>query len=176
VNPVDVLGLNLEAGDGAAIVLLREQEPPRRVLPIVIGGGEAVAIASALSRGQAPRPLTHDLLGTVIDTLDARIDHVEVTAVREDTVIAELIMDGPRGPVGLDSRPSDAIGLAVLFDAPVFASDDVLEQAGAHLSAAAESRLIDVYVERFRNFLDGVDAADFEAPYGPEEPPDGATS
>ena len=74
MRPVDVLGLDVEAGNGFPLVLLREQDAPHRVLPIFIGGREAVAIAMALTGEPSPRPLTHDLLAAVIETLDARVD------------------------------------------------------------------------------------------------------
>jgi uncharacterized protein len=172
VKPVDVLGLNLEAGSGMPLVLLREQNAPHRVLPIFIGGPEAVAIALALGGQPPPRPLTHDLLAALIETLDAHVDHVEVTEVRQGTFVAELAVRGPHGGVSLDSRPSDAIALALRVDAPLFASDAVLDEAGALLSIETEDRAIDEDVERFRGFLDAVDPAEFEKPEGRDEPPD----
>jgi bifunctional DNase/RNase len=172
VKPVDVLGLNLETRSGMPLVLLREQDTPHRVLPIFIGAREAMAIALALS-GQPPsRPLTHDLLAALIETLDAHVDHVEVTEVHEGTFVAELALRGPHGGVSLDSRPSDAIALALRVDAPLFASDAVLDEAGALISIETEDRAIDEDVERFRAFLDQVEPAEFERPEGRDEPPD----
>src|ERR687891_973987 len=81
MRPVDVLGLTLEAGSEAPVVLLREQHAPYRVLPIFVGPREAMAIALALSGQSPPRPLTHDLLAALIEALDSRVDHVEVTDV-----------------------------------------------------------------------------------------------
>jgi uncharacterized protein len=120
MKPVDVLGLNLEADTGSPLVLLREQEAPHRVLPIFIGGREALAIALALSGEPPPRPLTHDLLAALIEGLDARVEHVEVTEVRDGVFVAQLAVQGPRGGVSLDSRPSDAIALALRADAPLY--------------------------------------------------------
>jgi uncharacterized protein len=172
MKPVDVLGLNLEADTGSPLVLLREQEAPHRVLPIFIGGREALAIALALSGEPPPRPLTHDLLAALIDELDARVEHVEVTEVREGVFVAQLAVQGPRGGVSLDSRPSDAIALALRTDAPLYASDEVLDQAGALMSTEHEERAIDDDVDRFRTFLDEIDPADFERHQGPGNPPD----
>jgi bifunctional DNase/RNase len=172
MKPVDVLGLNLEADTGSPLVLLREQEAPHRVLPIFIGGREALAIALALSGEPPPRPLTHDLLAALIDELDARVEHVEVTEVREGVFVAQLAVQGPRGGVSLDSRPSDAIALALRTDAPLYASDEVLDQAGALMSTEHEERAIDDDVDRFRTFLDEIDPADFERHQGPGDPPD----
>jgi bifunctional DNase/RNase len=172
VKPVDVLGLNVEAGSRAPLVLLREQDAPHRVLPIFIGGREAVAIALALSGESPPRPLTHDLLAALIESLDARVDHIEVTEVREGTFVAELAVEGPHGGVSLDSRPSDAIALALRLDAPLFASDAVLDEAGAFVATGPDEDAIDDDVERFRTFLDEVDPSEFEKHHGRDEPPD----
>jgi uncharacterized protein len=171
MKPVDVLGLNLEADTGSPLVLLREQEAPHRVLPIFIGGREALAIALALSGEPPPRPLTHDLLAALIEGLDARVEHVEVTAVREGVFVAQLAVQGPRGGVSLDSRPSDAIALALRTDAPVYASDEVLDHAGALMSTEHEEA-IDEDIDRFRTFLDKIDPADFEQHQSPGDPPD----
>jgi bifunctional DNase/RNase len=171
VRPVDVLGLNMEAGSGTPLVLLREQQAPYRVLPIFIGGREAVAIALALSGQSPPRPLTHDLLAALVESLDAHVDHVEVTEVREGAFVAELAVDGPHGSVSLDSRPSDAIALALRLDAPLFASDAVLDQAGALVTTDTDEGVIDDEVDQFRAFLDEVDPAEFGKGAGPDEPP-----
>jgi bifunctional DNase/RNase len=172
MRPVDVLGLDVEAGNGFPLVLLREQEAPHRVLPIFIGGREAVAIAMALTGEPSPRPLTHDLLAAVIETLDARVDHVVVTEVREGTFVATLALQGPHGSASVDSRPSDAIALALRFNAPLFASDEVLDEAGALVSGEADERVIDDAVDRFRAFLDDVDPREFETHEEPNGPPD----
>ncbi|MGH9230515.1 MAG: bifunctional nuclease family protein [Acidimicrobiales bacterium] len=174
MKPVDVLGLNLETGSGAPLVVLREQDAPHRVLPIFIGGREAVAIALALSGQSPPRPLTHDLLAALIDGLDARVDHVEVTEVRDGTFLAELAVAGPRGGVNLDSRPSDAIALALRVDAPVYASEAVLDEAGALVPIETDDETINEDVDRFRAFLDDVEPSDFDQRQGPDQPPDQA--
>jgi hypothetical protein len=171
MKAVDVLGLNLETRSGAPLVVLREQDAPHRLLPIFIGGREAVAIALALSGETPPRPLTHDLLAALIDSLDAHVDHVEVTEVRDGTFLAELVVAGPHGGVNLDSRPSDAIALALRVDAPLFASDAVLAEAGALVPARPDEGTIDEDVDQFRAFLDEVDPSEFKKHQGPGEPP-----
>jgi bifunctional DNase/RNase len=177
VKAVEVLGLNVEVASGSPIVLLREQDAPHRVLPIFVGGREAVAIALALSGESPPRPLTHDLFAAVIDSVDAHIDRVEVTEVREGTFMAELAVRSPAGRAMIDSRPSDAIALALRLDAPMFASDEVLDEAGAIVSvrtddAAIDDDAIDDDVDRFRSFLDEVRPADFTDHRPPDGPPD----
>ncbi len=172
MKPIEVLGLSVETIGRSPILLLREQDAPHRVLPIFIGGQEALAIASALSGESPPRPLTHDLLAALVEGLDAHVDHVEVTEVRDGTFVADLAVRGPSGGVSLDSRPSDAIALAFRVDAPLFASDAVLEEAGTFVSVRADDEAIDEDVTQFREFLDDVDPTDFETRRGTDEPPD----
>ena len=166
VKPVDVVGVSLEAGSGAPVVLLREHDVPRRVLPIFVGPTEATAIALALSDRLPPRPLTHDLLAMLIETLDARVERVEVTELRDATFFAELAVSGPTGERRLDSRPSDAIALAVRVHAPLFVSGVVLDQAGATLAERLDEESIDEAVAQFRSALDTLDPADLRAPAG----------
>lgn len=171
MKAVDVLGLNVEATSGSPIVLLREQDAPHRVLPIFVGGREAMAIALALSGETPPRPLTHDLLAALLDTVDASIDRVEVTELRGGTFFARLALRVPGGGASVDSRPSDAIALALRVDAPLFASEAVLDEAGTTVTRVVDQEEIDEDLERFRAFLDELEPKDFEEGPGGEEPP-----
>jgi uncharacterized protein len=168
MKPVDLIGLTLEAGSGAPVVLLREHDVPRRVLPIFVGPTEATAIA--LSGRLPPRPLTHDLLAVLVETLHAHVERVEVTELREGTFFAELALNGPTGQRRLDSRPSDAIALAVRVDAPLFVSGVVLDEAGATLAETLDERAIDEAVAQFRTALDTLDPAELRADPAGEEP------
>jgi bifunctional DNase/RNase len=156
------MALDLEPTSRTPVVLLREQDAPYRVLPIFVGGHEALSIALALRGESPPRPLSHDLLAALIDCVDAHVDHVEVTALHEGTFIAELTLEGPVGERSLDSRPSDAIALALRVHAPLFVSEAVLDEAGALVPGAADKDEIDEDVSRFRAFLDDVNPAQFE--------------
>jgi bifunctional DNase/RNase len=167
VKLVELVGLHLEAGSGAPLVLLREHDAPHRVLPIFVGGPEAAAIASALSGQAAPRPLTHDLMASLVESLDARVDAVEVTDLDDGAFLATISVSGPGGEHRLDTRPSDAIALAVRFGTPVFVSDEVLDEAGAVVPEAPDEEVIDEEaideeVAEFREFLDDLDPAAFE--------------
>src|SRR3954471_15534749 len=126
----EIAGLALEESTGAPLVVLQETDAPYRVVPIFIGGPEAAAIGLALAGETADRPLTHDLMADLMDSLDARVERVEVTELRDGAFLAELAVTGPRGDRRLDTRPSDGIALAMRFDAPVFVSDEVLDAAG----------------------------------------------
>lgn len=186
VKQVELVALTVEAGSRAPLVLLREQDAPRRVLPIFVGPVEATAIALALGDDSPPRPLTHDLMVALVETAQARIERVEVTELREGTFFAELTVSGPAGERRVDSRPSDAIALAVRVDAPLYVSGAVLDEAGAVWAEAIDEAAIDEEVARFRSALEAVDPAqlqlddsgesadadDTDPGSSPEEPPD----
>ncbi|MEW6034563.1 MAG: bifunctional nuclease family protein [Chloroflexota bacterium] len=114
------------------VVILKETMA-ERYLPIWIGPAEADAIAVQLQGISVPRPLTHDLLNSIISTLGARIDRVIVTDLRNDTFFAKIMLIVNGSELEIDSRPSDAIALAVRAKAPIFADDSVLDKAGIFL-------------------------------------------
>ena len=114
------------------VVILRVKES-NRYLPIWIGPAEADAIAFKLQDVAAPRPLTHDLLKTVISTMGAEVKRILVSDLDNDTFYAKIILQVNDTELEVDSRPSDAIALAVRTDAPIFAHDDVIEKAGVEM-------------------------------------------
>jgi bifunctional DNase/RNase len=179
VKHVDLAGLLVEAESGTPLVLLREQEAPYRVVPIVIGGVEAAAIAVALADETPARPATHDTMIALVESLDAQVERVEVTDVRDGAFVAELTLAGPMGVRRLDSRPSDALALAVRVDAPVFVSEHVLDEVGTVLSELDDDddpaddldfvepfdgEDVDRQVASFRSFLRDVDPEAFGGP------------
>ncbi len=111
------------------VVILKEKLA-KRYLPIWIGPAEADAIAVKLQGVTVPRPLTHDLLNSVIDSLGAGIDSIIVSDLKSDTFYAKIILSVNGEQVEIDSRPSDALALAVRTDAPIFAEEAVLDKAG----------------------------------------------
>ncbi len=112
------------------VIILRERGASR-YLPIWIGPFEADAITIELQGIEVPRPLTHDLLADVIETLGARVSHVVVNDLRNDTFYAIIVLDRHGEAIEIDSRPSDAIALAVRARAPIFVEEHVMEQAGS---------------------------------------------
>ena len=168
---VELVGLHIEETSGTPLVLLREHDAPHRVVPIFIGGPEAASIAVGLSGQPSPRPLTHDVMASLVDSLDARVEAVEVTDLRDGAFLAAISVTGPTGEHRLDTRPSDAIALAVRLGAPLFVSDEVLEEAGAVIHEAIDDTaiddtviddtVIDETIAEFRDFLDELDPADF---------------
>jgi len=111
------------------VVILKETKADR-YLPIWIGPAEADAIAIKLQGVSVPRPLTHDLLHSVISTLGAKIKSILVNDLQNDTFYAKISFDFNGKELEIDSRPSDAIAIAVRAKAPIFANEEVLEKAG----------------------------------------------
>ncbi len=111
------------------IVVLKEEDG-ERFLPIWIGPFEADAITLQLQGVDAPRPLTHDLLKTVIETLGGQVEQVIISGLEKNTYYAKIVLDVDGDRVEIDSRPSDAIALSVRVSAPVYIEDEVMDQAG----------------------------------------------
>ena len=116
------------------VVILKEMESNRH-LPIWIGPAEADAIAVKLQGISVPRPLTHDLMQSVIDNLGAEISYIRINDLKNDTFFAKIGVSMNGKKVEVDSRPSDAIALAVRAQVPIYAEDNVLEKAGIQLDA-----------------------------------------
>lgn len=164
---LDVVGVRVELPSNQPIVLLKEKEGTR-YLPIWIGANEATAIATALEGVQPPRPLTHDLMRSVIDAAGALAVRVVITEMRDSVFYADLALDVTGEEVQVSSRPSDAIALAVRTGTPIFAHPNVLEEAGVHFEEEDEED----EVARFREFLEEATVEDFlgggESPDQPE--------
>jgi len=113
--------------DGPAPVVLLGVEGERDVVPIFVGGEEALAIARGMDAEDIGRPLTHDLLLDVMEELGGRVEKVVVGAVEDRTYIADLHLDTPRGEAVVDARPSDCLALAARTNAPVEVAESVFE-------------------------------------------------
>lgn len=122
---VNVKGIAYDI-NGTPIVLLTDLKE-EKILPIWIGLLEAQSIAIALENVAAPRPLTHDLMKNIFDLLGAKIKHIIITDIFQNTYYAEIHLESPK-EVCIDSRPSDAIALALRTGAPVFVSEKIHEQ------------------------------------------------
>lgn len=155
---LSLVGVRVELPSNQPIVLLKEIEG-ERYLPIWIGAVEATAIAFALQGIQTPRPMTHDLLRDILNGNEINVERIVISDLVEQTFFAtiEMTRNGDKS-TEISSRPSDAIALAVRIDAPIFAAEDVLEQAGIEIKDEEESE-----VEKFREFLDQVTPEDFAA-------------
>ncbi len=157
---VSVYGVSFDAASKQPIVLLKA-EGRNLFLPIWIGQPEAAAILMKLQNAELPRPMTHDLLANVIDQLQASVVGVLVTELRENTFYAVLRLDAGGQEIQVDSRPSDAIALAVRTDAPIFASENLLDANGIEFDQEVED--VEAIVREFKDFLDEVTPEDFSA-------------
>jgi hypothetical protein len=161
---MEVVGVQEVLPSDTPVVLLREADG-ERMLPIFIGLPEAKAIALALAGQEPPRPMTHDLIRTVLDAFSVALEQVLVTDLRDRTFFAEVTLRGPSGVEVLSARPSDAIALAVRTGSPVFAEESVLDEAGFVPPPPVDEEdgpAADVQVEEFRAFLESVTPEDFE--------------
>jgi bifunctional DNase/RNase len=131
------------------------------VLPIWVGDQEATSILIAVEGGTPPRPLTHDLMKTLLDSVDARVERIEVTRLEDGVFYAEITLRTPSGRVVLDARPSDSVALAVRLDAPIWLAEDVLEAAGIS-SSIVDLGGEEAELDEFKEFLENVDPEDFQ--------------
>ena len=116
----------LEQGD-SQIIVLRERDGDRQ-FPIMIGITEALAIDRRLKGIQTPRPLTHDLMANIIEELDADLEKIVISELRDHTFYAKLIVRRDGNLLEIDSRPSDAIALGVTSQTPIFVEEEVLRK------------------------------------------------
>ena len=156
--PMDLIGIRIELPTNTPILLLKEAMG-ERYLPIWINTPEATAIALARDGYTPQRPLTHDLLTSVIEELGATVTEVVVTELRGGTFYADLVLSHDDGTHTISARPSDAVAIAVRVDAPLFAAAEVVEEAGVTISDEDDEDEI----ARFREFLDDIDPGDFAA-------------
>jgi bifunctional DNase/RNase len=145
------------------VVVLKEEDE-ERYLPIWIGPFEADAITIGLQNVQMTRPLTHDLLKAVIDHMDASVSHIQVNDLRNDTFYAEIVVEQNGRKLPIDSRPSDAIALAVRVGVAIYVADDVMDKA-AIVPSEEEADVPKEEQEKlsaFRDFVDTLDMDDLE--------------
>lgn len=151
------------------VLLLREREGLRRVLPIYVGVPEATSIQWASEGREAPRPLTHDLVVSLLGALGAVLEKIVITDVEEGTFFADLHLQTRSGSVVVSSRPSDAVAIAVRAGAMIFCTSEVLDEAGriADLDEdstddpSGEARSETELLGEFRDFIENIRPEDF---------------
>lgn len=162
---LELVAVRIELPGNIPVVVLREREGERRLLPIFIGQPEAAAIAFALDGVVTQRPMTHDLLRDVIVAMSGEVERVVVTHLEEGTFYAEVQLLSAGRSVTVSSRPSDAMALALRADCPIFATEELLDEAGLPDDGDAdrgdEGEGGDDVVEQFREFIDSVNPDDF---------------
>jgi uncharacterized protein len=140
------------------IVLLKTVDS-NKFLPIWIGHPEAAAILMKLQGASTPRPMTHDLLNDMLGELDVRCTQVAVTELRDNTFFASITLSANGRDMEIDSRPSDALALAVRTGAPIYAAEDVIAESAIEFEHEVEDQ--EEVVEKFKDFLDRVSPEDF---------------
>jgi len=151
------------------VVILKEKAA-NRYLPIWIGPSEADAIAVKLQNIELARPLTHDLLQSVIGSLGATVDFIVVNELQNDTFFAKLSLNVNGEQVEVDSRPSDALALAVRAGAPIYADETVLDKAGIILEEGIGEPISEGKVDEqemrglsaYKDFINTLDLEDFK--------------
>lgn len=160
MKELSLVGVRVELPSNQPIVLLKEADGDR-YLPIWIGAVEATAIAFALQGIETPRPMTHDLMRDILGETRVAVERILISELVDQTFYALIRMSSDGRTVEVSSRPSDAIALAVRINAPIFAAEEVLDQAGIELRDEEETE-----VEKFREFLDQISPEDFGAGSG----------
>ncbi len=167
MRQVRIASLAVDPRSDQPVIILKplDEEPGQGLLlPIWIGQAEATAILLAVEGVPLKRPMTHDLLKDVLETLDTYVERVEITRVEEGTFYAAIILRGEERTRIVDARPSDSIALAVRTGAPIYVSEEVLADAAVSDESIVESGSEDdaeAEIARFREFLDHVDPEDF---------------
>ncbi len=151
-----IYGVSFDLVGKQPIVLLKTADG-NKFLPIWIGHPEAAAILMKLQSQVPPRPMTHDLLSDMLEQLGAQVIRITVTELRENTFYAQITVAQDGGEIEIDSRPSDAIALAIRVEAPIFASDAVIEESAIEFEGdEVNEEQLEAEVSKFRNFLDEV--------------------
>jgi uncharacterized protein len=153
-----IYGVSFDLVGKQPIVLLKTAEGSK-FLPIWIGHPEAAAILMRLQGASTPRPMTHDLVTDILAQLEAQVVRITVTELRENTFYAEITVRQNGSDIQIDSRPSDAIALALRADAPIFVADDVIEESAIEFEGEEVNE--EEMVAEFRSFLDNVTPDEF---------------
>jgi hypothetical protein len=153
-----IYGVSFDMVGKQPIVLLKTADG-NKFLPIWIGHPEAAAILMKLQGAATPRPMTHDLFTEILGQLEARVVRIAVTELRENTFYALITVAVDGTELEIDSRPSDAIALAVRSGAPIFAAEAVIEESAIEFEHEDVNE--EEVVEEFKKFLDEVKPDDF---------------
>jgi bifunctional DNase/RNase len=153
-----IYGVSFDLVGKQPIVLLKTADG-NKFLPIWIGHPEAAAILMKLQGASTPRPMTHDLLSDMLEQLDAEVTRITVTELRENTFYASITVQQNGSEIEIDSRPSDAIAIAVRSDAPIFAAERVIEESAIEFEGEEVNE--EEIVDEFRRFLDDVSPDQF---------------
>jgi bifunctional DNase/RNase len=174
VIEVEVASLGLDKASNTPVVILKEIDG-ERLLPIWIGPGEASAIAMELAGIKFSRPLTHDLLNTVVRSMGSELVRVLITKVVDNTYYASLVFRRNGEVITIDSRPSDSVALALRASAPIFADGELLDRTPIEVEGESlepgftpgssdepgEREEVEAPPEKLRDYLKRLDPEDF---------------
>lgn len=150
---VDKLGIDLITRD--PVVILKDVES-QRYLPILIGPFEATAIALALEGTPVPRPLSHDLMKSIIEALNGKVLRVVIADIQDNTFYAKIVVEAHSNIVEIDARPSDSIALALRTNAPIYVSEKIILE-----ESIVDKETEDQDYKKFRRYLDNLKPGDF---------------
>ncbi len=150
MKKADVVGILLDEKDKVPVVVLRTVDDNMQ-LPIWIGPVEAIAIQNAIENVETQRPMTHDLIKNILDGLKAEVERIVISTLRDNTFYANIVIKLGESEVVIDSRPSDAIAVALRMHAPIFINDEIFEQLRQKLDPE----------ERLGEYLDSLSIEDF---------------
>jgi uncharacterized protein len=153
-----IYGVSFDLVGKQPIVLLKTADG-NKFLPIWIGHPEAAAILMKLQGASTPRPMTHDLVADLLERLDAQVTRITVTELKENTFYASITVAQNGSEIEIDSRPSDAIALAVRAEAPIYADERVIEESAIEFEGEEVNE--EEIVDEFRKFLDDVSPDQF---------------
>lgn len=152
-----VMGIALDTRSGSPIVVLHDLEN-KKALPIWIGSAEASAIIRKIEKLAVARPMTHDLVVDVVDKTGYTVDRVEINDVEEETYFATIFLTKNDEVIEIDSRPSDAIAIAMRSEAPIYVTENVLMDGAVSTDSARDEE----EAEEFKDFIKSVKPSDFE--------------
>lgn len=152
-----VMGIALDTRTGSPIVVLHDKEN-RRALPIWIGSAEASSIIRKIENLSVTRPMTHDLIISIIEKTGYSVNKVEINDVEKETYYATIFLEDKDGNfMEIDSRPSDAIAIAIRVEAPIFVTANVLSNGSVSTDSAKDAQ----EAEEFKNFVQSIKPSDF---------------
>ena len=152
-----VMGIALDTRTGSPIVVLHDKEN-RRALPIWIGSADASSIIRKIENLSVTRPMTHDLIISIIEKTGYKLSKVEINDVEKETYYATIFLEDSEGKeIEIDSRPSDAIAVAIRIDAPIFVTANVLSNGSVSTDSAKDAE----EAEEFKNFVQSIKPSDF---------------
>ena len=161
LTKMSIYGMNMDLFSSSPIVILKVEDE-NRYLPIWIGQAEARSILMKLQNQEFSRPLTHDLAVNLVSEMGGTLERISVTELKDSTFFATLRLEIDGRTVEVDSRPSDAIAIAVRAGAPIFAADEVIEEAAVVFEEAMEDAPEEEVVDKFKDWMNRVSPEDFK--------------